>query len=119
MTCLLMLYEAIEVRDSVEAEWKENCAIGLGATMTWVPNPGWPIHWLGDLEARCLTFRNMKVHNPSKEDNISLFILFYFILFIHKRQRERGRDTGRGRSRLPAGSPMQDSIPGPRDHDLS
>ena len=25
---------------------------------------------------------------------------------------ERGRDTGRGRSRLLAGSPIQDSIPG-------
>ena len=32
---------------------------------------------------------------------------------------ERGRDMGRGKSRLPAGSPMRDSIPGPRDHDLS
>ena len=35
------------------------------------------------------------------------------------RYRERGRDTGRGRSRFPAGSPMQDSIPGPWDHNLS
>ena len=34
-------------------------------------------------------------------------------------QRERGRDTGRGRSRLPAGSPMRNLIPGPRDHALS
>ena len=34
-------------------------------------------------------------------------------------ERERGRDTDRGRSRLPAGSPMWDSIPGPRDHALS
>ena len=32
---------------------------------------------------------------------------------------EKGRDTGRGRSRLLAGSPMQDSIPRPWDHDLS
>ncbi|CAD7675667.1 unnamed protein product [Nyctereutes procyonoides] len=31
----------------------------------------------------------------------------------------RGRDTGRWRSRLPAGSLMQDSIPGPQDHTLS
>ena len=31
---------------------------------------------------------------------------------------ERGRDTGRGRSRLHAGSPMRDSIPGPQDHAL-
>ena len=29
---------------------------------------------------------------------------------------ERGRDPGRGRSRLPAGSSMQDSIPGPQGH---
>ena len=28
------------------------------------------------------------------------------------RRRERGRDIGRGRSRLPAGSPMWDLIPG-------
>ena len=41
-----------------------------------------------------------------------IFILFYFIiLFFHERPRDRGRDTGRGRSRLHAGSPMQDSIP--------
>ena len=31
---------------------------------------------------------------------------------MRDRERERGRDTGRGRSRLHAGSPMQDSILG-------
>ena len=31
-------------------------------------------------------------------------------------ERERGRDTGRRRSKLHAGSPTQDSIPGPQDH---
>ena len=36
-----------------------------------------------------------------------------------ERERERGRDTGRGRSRLHAGSPMRDSIPGLQDHALS
>ena len=35
------------------------------------------------------------------------------------RDRERGRDTGRGRSRLHAGSPMKDSILGLWDHALS
>ena len=35
------------------------------------------------------------------------------------RDTERSRDKGRGRSRLPVGSPIQDSIPGPWDHDLS
>ena len=39
-------------------------------------------------------------------------ILFLKILFIHERYRERGRDISRGRSRLPTGSPMWDSIPG-------
>ena len=35
------------------------------------------------------------------------------------RDTERDRDTGRGRSRLPVGSPTRDLIPGPQDHDLS
>ena len=38
------------------------------------------------------------------------------------RDRERGRDIGRGRIRFPeggAGNLMWDSIPGPGDHDLS
>ena len=47
----------------------------------------------------------------------NFFLRFY--LFIHERPREKSRDTGRGRSRLHAGSPMWDSIPGPHDHDLS
>ena len=57
-------------------------------------------------------------------------IFFFKILFIHSwetqrereketgKERERGRDTGRGRSRLHAGSPMWDLIPGPQDHTL-
>ena len=50
--------------------------------------------------------------------------LFYFIfkdfiyLFMRDTERERSRDTGRGRSRLHVGSPMWDSIPGPQDHTL-
>ena len=42
-----------------------------------------------------------------------------FYLFIHERHKERGRDTGRGRGRVPVGSLMQNSIPGLRDHALS
>ena len=37
-------------------------------------------------------------------------------LFMRGRERERGRDTGRGRSRLPAGSPLWDSILGLQGH---
>ena len=40
-------------------------------------------------------------------------------MIVTERERKRGRDTGRGRSRLPAGSPMQDLILGLRDHALS
>ena len=51
---------------------------------------------------------------------ISVHEFFFKILFIYSQEteRERGRDTGRGRSRLHAGSWMQDSIPGPRGHTL-
>ena len=37
---------------------------------------------------------------------------------MRDRERERGRDTGRGRSMLHAGSLMWDSIPGLQDHAL-
>ena len=50
---------------------------------------------------------------------LSLFIFKYLfilkILFIHERHTERGR----GRSRHPAGSPMRESVPEPRDQDPS
>ena len=41
-------------------------------------------------------------------------------MIVREREREReiGRDTGGGRSRLHAGSPMRDSIPGLQDHAL-
>ena len=35
------------------------------------------------------------------------------------KERESARDIGRGRSRLPLGTLMQDLIPGPQDHDLN
>ena len=47
---------------------------------------------------------------------------FFFkkdFVYLFMRDKERGRETGRGRSRLPVGSPMRDSIPEPRDQNLS
>ena len=35
-----------------------------------------------------------------------------------EREKERGRDTGRRRSKLHAGSPVWDLIPGLQDHTL-
>ncbi|XP_048968786.1 serine/threonine-protein kinase RIO3 isoform X1 [Canis lupus baileyi] len=43
---------------------------------------------------------------------------FYLFMTDTLRERERGRDTGRGRSRLHAGSLMQDPILGLQDHAL-
>ena len=73
----------------------------------------------------CLFSLDLKYLSASQGNRcdsvIIFFILFFlrFCLFIHERYAERGRDLGRGRSRLPVGSLMCDSIPGPRDHDLS
>ena len=59
-----------------------------------------------------------------KPENVYYLALFFFKDFIylfmriHREERERGRDTGRGRSRLQAGSPMWDSIPELQDHAL-
>ena len=57
--------------------------------------------------------------HPGVPYNMSLFFFQRFYLFIHKRHRERCRETGRGGSRLPAGWLMQDLIPPPWDLDLS
>ena len=52
------------------------------------------------------------------------FFIFYFIfkdfiyLFMRDAHRKRGRDTGRGRSRLHAGSPTWDLILGLQDQAL-
>ena len=54
--------------------------------------------------------------------HLDLYLFFFFFEgFIDSfmKDTERGRDIGRGRSRLPVGILMQDSIPGPQDHDLS
>ena len=42
-----------------------------------------------------------------------------FIYFFHERYSGKARDIGRGKSRLPATSPMWDWILGLRNHTLS
>ena len=49
---------------------------------------------------------------------ILVFIFFKIFIYPFIRDTERGRNTGRGRSRLYAGSPMQDLIPGLQGHAL-
>ena len=60
----------------------------------------------------------VKKRSKSKLTENSCYLFFFFLrfyLFIHERRGERDSETGRGRSRLPAG---RNSIPG-RDQDLS
>ncbi|XP_072674798.1 modulator of macroautophagy TMEM150B isoform X2 [Canis lupus baileyi] len=52
-------------------------------------------------------------------DSLSFFKDFIYLFMREGVGAERGRDRGRGRSRLHAGSRMQDSIMGLRDHALS
>ena len=47
------------------------------------------------------------------------FVCFKDFIYLFMRDTERDRDLGRGRSRIPAGSPVWDLIPGPQDHHLS
>ena len=58
---------------------------------------------------------------PSFYYSLSTFSLFFFFLkiFIYLFIHERGRDIGRGRSRLLEGSLMQDSIQELWDHTMS
>ena len=43
---------------------------------------------------------------------------FKYFIYLFMRDTQRGRDTDRGRSRLHAGSPIWDSIPGLQDRPL-
>ena len=51
--------------------------------------------------------------------NLVIVFLKRFYLLIHERHTKQDRDIGRGRSRLPMGSWMPDSILGLRDYALS
>ena len=65
-----------------------------------------------------LRFRRLRTKWLTNIPTFYFIYLFLKILFILERHTERGRDIGRGRSRLPVGIPMWDSIPGLQDHAL-
>ena len=61
--------------------------------------------------------RNLIPFNSQKVAcrNVKTFIYLKDFIYLFMRDTQRGR----GRSRLPAGNLMQDSIQGPQDHALS
>ena len=100
---------------------------GKGARLTLgsiLLRPG-PSRGCGAAEAKLLHFNQKDGPEAAQatqracSQEVAFFFSLRFYLFIHERHRERSRDPGRGRSRLPTGSPMWDSIPGPQNHDLS
>ena len=52
-----------------------------------------------------ISYRHNKKYKISALRHVLLYFFKRFYLFFHERHRERGKDTGRGRSRLHAGSP--------------
>ena len=67
----------------------------------------------GILDIVCIT-AHIDVSTLGGADGSKLFVFNFIYLFM--RDTERGREVGRGRSRLHAESLLWDSIPGPRDH---
>ena len=53
--------------------------------------------------------------NPHSNNLDEFDFFFKDLIYLFMRDRERQRHTGRGRNRLPAGSPMGDQILGPGD----
>ena len=77
-----------------------------------------PFHRQGNgLRASC-PGSHMMIKSRQKSSDFIYFLFFKDFIYLFMRDTERGRDTGRGRSRLHAGSPTGDSILGPRGHAL-
>ena len=61
-----------------------------------------------------MTFKALCISECRFSCFYSFLLKHFFFKNLFMRHRERGKDTGRGRSRLPAGGLMRDSIPGPQ-----
>ena len=66
----------------------------------------------------CVQERVTSSMSQERQRALGFFFVFKDCIYLFMRDLERGRDPGRERSRLLAGSPMRDSIPGPRGHAL-
>ena len=74
---------------------------------------------LGDKNCKFLAVKSYFGFYYSKKDFVTpMFIFFKDFIYSFMRDMERGRDIGRGRSRLLAGILMWDLIPGLQDHSL-
>ena len=106
----LFMVSSTESKDRVSTE-----CVSLGARRVW-------------MDVTVLTAETQdlpgKAQNPHEVTRVFCFTFIFkdFYLFIHERHRDRGRDPGRGRSRLHAREPddmgldpgTQGSCPGPK-----
>ena len=77
-----------------------------------------PFYGMEKQECKFNDVNRLCVYTAKEASNLGVFIFLRFYLFIQERERERGRDIGRERSRLHADSLMWDSILGLQDHAL-
>uniref|UniRef100_A0A8C0MUG6 Non-selective voltage-gated ion channel VDAC3 n=2 Tax=Canis lupus TaxID=9612 RepID=A0A8C0MUG6_CANLF len=98
----------LDCRTSLSAEVNNASLIRLGYTPTLRPGVKLTLSAL-------INRKNFSAGGHKVGLGFELESFFFKIIY----SLEIGRDTGRGRSRLPSGSLMQDSIPGPQDHHLN
>ena len=78
------------------------------STWFWYPHP-FPI--VPEMVTRTTSY-SQSLGAPSSLGDLLPFLKKYIFIYLFLRHTQRGRDIGRGRSRLLEGSPMRDSIPG-------
>ena len=130
---ILVCYVEFFVKNKLLSEFWRHCSIAfslVGLLLTSLRQLIFRMPWCNLLCCWLLSFvfyssvQEFRRSSPCSQypeiPQIVSFFFFFKILFIYwwKKQRERGKDTGRGRNRLQAGSPTQDSILGPQDQAL-
>ena len=88
--------------------------------MTFLPSSGEALKLLGQ-SSHISSYPELLVFKIQRSIRLKIPTKFFkkYFIYLFMRDTERGRNIGRGRSRLPVESPMQNLISGPWNHDLS